>query len=141
MAGQKGYKGKVSIATTTILGVGSWTPSGSVIAMLDGTALTDEYDVKEYGRTNPGNIVVNGFYDPSDTTGQDLVRAAHSNKTNMDTLRFYFGTGANDYFESDGTAELLISEVSPPTVDKDDSGLAPFSFTVEISKGALIKNT
>jgi len=139
MAGQRGYKGKVSLSTTKVVGIGKWEYSGITNQVLDSTELEDEFDSKEYGRGNGGTVTFSGFYDPDDSTGQAVIRAACIAKTAVDTIRFYFGAGESDYFKLDASASALVTNVSGPSADKDASGLCPISFTVEISGGTLEK--
>lgn len=138
MAGQKGYKGKVTVGSDSEVAlIGTWTPSGMQAAVLDGTALGDDYDVKVPGRINPGQIVCNGYYDPADTNGQAALHANFLAGTAVTTPKFYYS--ATGYFASDGNAVAYVTNITGPSADKDASGLCPISITFEISGGVFIK--
>ena len=139
MAGQKGYKGKTALGQNALTLIGKWTPSGMQAAVLDGTKLGDTYTVKAPGRIDPGNVTVEGFYDPDDSTGQDLLRAALAAGTAVDTLRFYYGSGETDFYYAASDTKLYVTGLTGPVVDKDDSGLCPVTYTIEISDGPLYK--
>ena len=140
MAGAKGYKGKITIGSDAEVAlVGRWTPSGMQAAVLDGTALGDDYTVKQPGRIDPGQITAEGYYDPADTAGQEQLRTNFLAGTAVTAPKFYYS--ATQYFESDGNAELFVTNMTGPGADKDDSGLCPMSITFEISGGAFVKDS
>jgi len=139
MAGEKGYKGKVQLGQVKVAEIGKWETSGIIIRTLDGTELGDEFDSKEYGPGSGGTITFSGWYDPDDSTGQAIIRAAAINKTKIQDIRLYFGALETDFFYCKGDVTCLVVNVGGPSADKDASGLCPINFTLEVSDGVLYK--
>ena len=140
MTAERGYKGKVTLGADTVAEMGRWEWTGINNALLDSSQLGDEFDSFEYGRGNGGVVTFSGWYDP-DCTHQGTLFTAAKDKTDVSTIRLYFGSGASDYFEPDTSVVCKITQCSAVSVDKDATGLAPISFTMTVSGGVLVKHT
>jgi len=136
-----GIDAKVSIGDDKVLGIGTWTITGGSYAELDDTEFGDEdFDALRGLRTG-GTVTFNGNYKADDTSGQDEVRSAYYNKTNLTTLRFYVDN--TSYYAPNQTtaaggglpAEMPISHIKilkEPDISFDKSGLGTISFEGKI---------
>ena len=84
-----GHKGKVSLGSNNILGMGTWNLPGMSIAELDDTEFGDDYTQFEFGLITSGQATFNGLYKKDDTQGQDMLRTALINKSDLTDIRFY----------------------------------------------------
>ncbi len=136
-----GYKGKVMLGQTTVLNIASWTGGGVTRAMLDSGYLGMPYDVFTVGPKSSDPISITGWYDPTDSTGQEAIRGYLLAGTSITNLRLYFDTNDTDFFTLGQDSEALVESVSSTTAEKGATTLCPISFSLRISKGALVKCT
>ena len=143
------YKGKVTLGSDTVLGMGTWSWSGLSRAMLDDTEFGDKVTDYVYDILEGGKVSFSGNFKADDTSGQDALRSALMNGTEISDIRFYVDD--NSYYAPNDTtaagggvpAEFPISHVKVESIDTDFSGpkgkLGEISFTVQVC-GALRLN-
>jgi len=142
MASKPGRACKVTLGANNILGMGTWEIGGGSVEELDTTEFGNDYQEISLGIITGGSASFNGIYKKSDTQGQDLIRAAFYNKSDITTLRFYIDSVS--YFTPNSTtaaggglpAESQISYIniiSEPTISADKGGLVTISFTGKVS--------
>ena len=131
------YKGKVTLGTASILGMGSWSHSGQGRAMLDDTTLGDSVSRYFPDILEGGKITVSGNFKKDDVTGHSTLLSAMFNESGIGNIRLY--VDATSYFTPNDTtganwvlpAGLPVSQVYVESYDVDFSG----------PKGALGKFT
>ncbi len=137
-----GYKGKIMLGQVTVARIASWSGGGITRAMLDSGYLGMPYDVVTPGPKASDPIVINGWYDPTDATGQELFRTYLLAGTAVPQIRLYFDSAATtDFFTLGQDSTAYVESVGSITADKSATGLCPISFTLRVSKGALVKCT
>jgi len=136
-----GKDGKVTIGTSTILGMGTWEIGGASIALLDDTEFGDDYDDVVPGLITGGTVSFSGIYKKDDATGQDALREAFFQGSEITDLRFY--VDETSYYAPNATLDettgggglptgvpvshiVLTSEPSI-TMDRNDLGKVSFS--------------
>ena len=133
---------KVTITENNVLGMGTWELGGGSITELDTTEFGNEFSEIELGICVGGNASFSGIYKKDDSKGQDILRAAFYNKSDITTLKFFVDSVS--YFTPNSTtaaggglpAESQISYiniVSEPSISVDMAGLVTISFTGKIS--------
>jgi len=142
MASKPGRACKVTLGANNILGMGTWEIGGGAVEELDTTEFGNDYQEISLGIITGGNASFSGIYKKSDTQGQDLIRAAFYNKSDITTLRFYIDSVS--YFTPNSTtaaggglpAESQISYINiinEPSISVDKAGLVTVSFTGKVS--------
>ena len=91
MAAKVGHKGKATLGSTKILGLGTWTISGIDADVLEDTEFEDTYKTYKINLREGGTIAFNGFYDPADSTGQTQLKTYWQSGTSVTSLRLYEG--------------------------------------------------
>ena len=138
---KQGIACKVTLAANNVLGMGSWTISGTSVAELDDTEFGDAYQQQLLGLITGGTVEFNGHYKVDDTQGQDLLRAAFYLKSNIADLRFY--VDAASYYTPNSTTAAggglpanapvsYIQLTSAPAFSVDKNGLATVGFSGKI---------
>lgn len=128
--------------TTKVLGMGAWEIGGGAVEELDTTEFGNDYQEISLGIITGGNASFSGIYKKTDTQGQDIIRAAFYNKSDITSLRFYVDSVS--YFTPNSTtaaggglpAESQISYIniiSEPTIAVDKAGLVTIGFTGKVS--------
>jgi hypothetical protein len=122
-----GRYASVRMGAVKILNLASW----------DMNLATDEIDASVFGTgfgaTMPGiqkwTVAVAGFYDPTDSTGQNVILAAKLNATKLTNIRFYVDN--TSYFTPDLTNDPNAGAyITSYAVKTDKSGLAALTFNV-----------
>ena len=145
-----GYLGKVTLGTTTVVGMGTWSIGGITTEEFDASAFGSNWKEYVYGMKDGGTISFNGYYDPTDYTGQNVLLLAQLGNTALTSLRFYYNSVS--YFEacqstgwfapntwSTGQDTILSSvRITSVSIDTDKSGLAKISFQGKVS-GCMVK--
>ena len=140
-----GYKGKVTMGANNVLGMGIWSHSGFAADLLDDSEFGTDYDDFMQGQTHCGKVTFNGKYKKDDTQGQDLLRSAMLNKSNITDIRFYVDS-VSYYTPNSTTAAgggLLAGtpvghvKVESVEVNFDKGDLATISFSVQCCNGPL----
>jgi hypothetical protein len=87
----------VKIGTSTVVGLGTWSLNGVTIDDIGVTAFGDTFKQFEDGLKDGGTISFDGWWDCADVTGQEALRYAQNQGTNLTTLRLYIDN--TSYFE------------------------------------------
>ena len=142
LASKPGRACKVTILTDTVLGMGTWELGGGSVTELDTTEFGNAFSEIELGICVGGNASFSGIYKKDDSKGQDILRAAFYNKSDITTLKFFVDSVS--YFTPNSTtaaggglpAESQISYIniiSEPSIAVDMAGLVTISFTGKVS--------
>ena len=130
----EGKNCKVSLGANKILGMGNWSLSGIVSDQIEDSEFEDEWKQFKLGMKDGGTVSFNGQYDKTDSTGQDVLRTANLNDTEITTIRFY--VDATSYWTPKTTNPASHVKVISWEVNADKNGLVQCSFSVKVS-GAL----
>ena len=98
MGAQVGRECKVSLGDTKTLGLGTWNISGIDIDTFDDSEFGDTYKTYKVALREGGTLSFDGYYDPTDSTGQTQMKTYWQNGTNLTSLRFY--TDSTSYWGS-----------------------------------------
>jgi len=140
-----GRDAKVTLGANIILGLGSWSITGGNFAELDDTAFGDESMQALRGLRTGGSVTFSGNYKKDDTQGQDMIKTAFWNKSDLTDIRFYvddtsYYTPNSTTFAGGGLpAETDISHIkifTEPTITVNMGDLAKTDFTGKI-EGAM----
>ena len=131
MGAQVGRACKIEYLGNSIVGMGTWTISGVDIDTLEDTEFADTYKTYLVGLRESGTIAFNGFYDPTDATGQTLLRTAWGVGTSITNIKLY--VNALSYWIPATTAPTSSVYITSWDVSADKSGLVACSFTAKIS--------
>jgi hypothetical protein len=144
------YQGKVTLGTVTVVGMGTWSLGGVTTEEFDASAFGSNWKEFKYGMKDGGTVSFNGYYDPTDYTGQNVLLLAQLANTALTSLRLYYN--ATSYFEACQTVgwfapntwsvnqDTIASSVrvTSVTIGADKSGLATISFEGKVS-GCMVK--
>jgi len=119
----------VRIGTKQTLGIGTWTISGIDADVIEDTEFGDTYKTYVIGFREGGNISFSGHYDPTDASGQDVIRTAWENATEVTSLRLYVDS-TSYWLVSDSIGGLYITSWE---VSADKADIARCSFTAKVS--------
>lgn len=146
MATTVGKDAKVTIGTTTVLGMGTWSMGGVTTEEFDASAFGDQWKTFLYGMKDGGTITFNGHLNMADVTGQQILFAANAKNSAIASLRFYVDNTSywvpnqtTDYFGPGalstgmGTPGLCNVNITGISVGEDKSGLGTVSFTARIN--------
>lgn len=132
--GIPGKNCKVTVDGNKVAGIGSYTIPGATTELLDDTEFGDDWKQWLLGLKDGGEMTFEGLYDPTDTTGQDVLRDANLNDTQVTNIRFYVNAASYWIPKTTGPASYVL--VSAWDVNAEMNGLVRCSFTVKMS-GAL----
>lgn len=136
------FKGKVTLGTHTVLGVGTWSWSGESVGMLDDTSMGDVAGRYLPDIVEGGQLTFSGNYKKDDTTGQDALRSYMLNRAAITDIRLY--VDASSYYTPNSTtgagggvpAGFPVSAVYVQDHSVDFSGpkgaLGKVSFTLKV---------
>ena len=130
----KGKNTKFNIGTSKVSLMGTWGMTGVTTDILEKTEFGDDWKQFEVGLKDGGQITVSGFYDPTDSSGQDALRTANLNDTEMTTIRLYIDS--TSYWTPKTTNPASYCLVTDWDINSDVAGLVSASFTLKVS-GAL----
>jgi hypothetical protein len=146
MAGNtvEGKDGKVTIGATTVLGIGSWTYTPGAANELDDTEFGDTSEKILLGIRKRGTISFSGLAKKGDTTGQEVLKRAKINGTNLTNLRFYesdtsyyVANQTTGYFAPDSTTgndtQPSYINITSFDIKSDKSGLGAITFSGTVS--------
>jgi len=140
-----GYKGKVTLGTSTILGMGTWSLTGITADQMESSEFRDNWKTYEFGMKDGGTVAFNGWLDPADTTGQQTLMKANLDNTDLTSLRLYVDMASyyepcqtTSYFAPGSLStgqDTVYSYVNITSYDisMDKAGLATVSFTGKVS--------
>lgn len=144
-----GYKGKVTLGASTIVGMGTWSMSGVTSDQMDASDFGDNWKTFEFGMKDGGTISFDGLLDPADTTGQLALQIANLSNTDLTSMRLYLDN--TSYYEACQSTgyfgpgalstgyDTIYSYVNITSFDvsMDKGGLATISFTGKVS-GSMV---
>ena len=127
----EGKNCKVSLGANKVLGMGNWTLSGVESDQIEDTEFEDEWKQYKLGMKDGGTVTFNGQYDATDTTGQDVLRTANENDTEITDIRFY--VDANSYWTPTTTSPASHVKVISWEINSDKNGLVQATFSCKVS--------
>ena len=160
MAVAEGRNGKITIfnsssATTamhTVAEMGEWSISGITRNTIDFTAFGDTVQKHKPGMLDPGTLTFNGWFDASDSTGQQQfitllssgTLIASSSGTFPNRLRLW--TNDDTSFDGYGYFEVPAAQyagvyITSMEVGTNKDGLCSVSFTGKITGGLMTFST
>lgn len=126
-----GNNAKVTLGSTTVLGMGNWRMTGITVDLLETTSFGDTAKQFLTGLVDFGTVTFGGLYEMSNTGGQSTLISAALNNSKIANLRLYLNSVS--YWVpniSHGTmgsdAGVLITNV---VIGQDKSGLGTIEFT------------
>lgn len=135
---------KVALGTATVVGMGTWSLSGISSDQLDDSAFGDDWKKFKFGMKDGGQITFNGLYDPADITGQEVLKQANLDNSDVYNLRLYVDN--TSYYEpcattyywspSDTTGNPTVKSnvnITAWDANADKSGMMQTSFTAKVS--------
>ena len=128
----------VKLGTATVVGMGTWSIDGIAADQMDKSALGDDWKSFEFGMKDGGSVTFSGLCDPDDVTGQDVLRAANANNTDITDIRFY--TDDTSYYAPCRTTGWL----TPADTTGNDTILSNVnvtSFSVSADKADMLKTS
>ena len=140
-----GKDGKVTLGATTVVGMGTWSLDGVSVEEFDASAFGDEWKSFKYGMKDGGTVSFNGHYDPTDSTGQQMLQLANLYNSALTDLRCYVDdtsyfvpSQSTSYFAPGAYSTGMPGKVSTVTITAfnigaDKSGLETVSFTGKVS--------
>ncbi len=144
MSKKPGAKFKVTLGANTIVGMGSVQLNGIAIEQLETTAFGDEWKQFVMGMKDGGEMSFNGFFDPDDANGQEALRVANLNATDITNLRVYYDQTSyyelcqtTGYFSptltSNQKTQKSYANVVSFNVSADKSSVATSEFKLKVS--------
>lgn len=135
---------KILIGAYKILGMGNWSLSGATAEQIESTVYGDNWRTYEFGVKDGGTISFGGFLDPADSTGQEALRYAHNENTDLTGLMLFVDSSSSyqpnltvGYFSPATTtgADTPVSHVNLISVDinSDRGGLVSITFQAKVS--------
>lgn len=132
MAFLAGNKGKVTLGSATVVGMGSWKLNGITVDLLESTSFDDTAKQYMTGLLDYGTVEFAGLYDPADTTGQGILVSAMLNNSKIANIRLYVDNTSywtpNVTTGSGGLAAAGLYLTAVP-IGMDKSGLGTISFS------------
>lgn len=135
---------KVTLAANAVTGMGTWKVGGITSDQMDTTVFDQNWKTFEFGAKDGGTVTFNGLLDPDDTTGQDVLRAAQLNNTDISDLRLYIDDTSyfepcqtTGYFSPSNTTgnDTIPSHVNivSQDIDADKASMVSASFSAKVS--------
>ena len=134
----------VKLGAVTVVGMGTWSIDGITADQMDASALGDDWKTFKFGMKDGGQVTFSGLCDPDDVTGQDVLKAANANNTDITDIRFY--ADDSSYFAPNATTGYLTPanttgndtlkshvNVTSFSLSADKSDLMKTSFTCKVS--------
>lgn len=125
---------KVMYGSNIVAGMGTFSISGFTPDIQEDTSFGDT--VKTWvnaGIGDAGTVSFSGNYDPSDSTGQDILNALAESGTGVNCLYFYISTSC--FYRVASGGEIIITKGGGVTMQK--SGLGTCSFEGRVSAKAM----
>lgn len=128
MAFKAGKDAKVTLGSSTVVGMGNWKLNGITVDLLESTAFGDSAKQFMTGLLDYGTVEFGGLYDPADTTGQAILMSGLQNNSKIGTIRLYVDN--TSYWTPNVTAVSAAGMlVQSCPIGTDKGGLATISFT------------
>lgn len=131
MSFKVGRSCKVAIGSNKVSGMGTVTLSGVESDLLDKTEFGDTWKQWEVGLKDGGELTFEGLFDPDDTNGQEYLRSANENNTEVTDIRFY--VDANSYYIPATTNPSSHVKITRWEVNTAVNEMVRTSFTCKIS--------
>ena len=131
MAAKAGFLAGVKYLGDKVAGMGTWNMSGLTREVLEDTEFGDNVKTFVFGLADGGTIDFNGYYDPTDTTGQLTLEAAVLAGTVLATSMLQFFIDSTSYWSVSSGGSYLVTKAQAVSMDK--SGLGQISFSVKVS--------
>jgi len=129
------YVGRIAdvlVGTYSVSEMGTITMGGLTNDVIEHTSFGDTFKLYEFGMGDYGTLSFSGWYDPSDSTGQSILRSAAVNVSKLTNLYLYIdNTSFWAAKTSSVTGAILMTKVDAWTTDKD--GLARIDFEAKVS--------
>lgn len=125
MAATKGKAGKVMYGSVVVANMVEWSISGMTVATEDVTpfnATIKSFVAAEAG--DPGTISFNGFYDPTDTTGQIAIAALCSPGLGVNNLYLY--ANVSTFWRVAAGGEIIVTKANAITQPRSRTGTISF---------------
>ncbi|NOR27607.1 MAG: hypothetical protein GQ540_03650 [Lutibacter sp.] len=131
MAAKSGRLCSIKLGTNLIQLMGTWSMPGVSTDLLESTAFGDDWKQFKTGLLDGGTITFNGLYDPADTTGQDALRTANEDSTELTDVRLYIDSTSYWIPTTTGPASYML--VTDWEIGADKSALMTASFSLKVS--------
>lgn len=130
-----GNHAKVTLGTTTVLGMGNWKMTGVTVDLLETTSFGDTAKQFLTGLMDWGTATFGGLYEMSNTGGQSTLLSAMINNSKIANLRLYLNSVS--YWVANITDTTFGSDageyVTAVNIGQDKSGLGTIDFTVKFT--------
>ena len=140
MAKRKGHQGKFALGSSKVLGIVSFTIPGINWDKISDDEMGDTIKGFLLGMGDAGEIQLSGQWDPDDTSGQAVLRAANLAGTAItdpriypDSVTSYFGVNTSDF----PSMKVYVTKFD---CKADMSGLYTVDMTLALSKGCMKLN-
>lgn len=127
MATYSGRNARIAVNGALITEMGSWSIDRSADE-IDTAAFGDGWKKSDVGMKGWSGSM-DGFYDPADTTGQQVLEDAYQNGTLIQDIKFYIKYST--------TSGETIRYLTPDTTSDPDAGLRITSLNVSIDKAGV----
>jgi len=134
MATYSGRYNHVKFGSNDIVGIGNWNMEGVTVDQIDTTAFGSTWKTFEAGMSDGGQITFEGYYDKTDSTGQEILRAANVAGTHLTSLFFYVDN--TSYYAPKTTNPASYILITSYTVTADKNDIMRTTFTAKVS-GAM----
>jgi len=139
MSVRVGRNAKVVLGTYTVAKMSSWRLEGITTDLLETTGFGDDPKQYEFGLSDYGVVAVNGYYDPDDTVGQNMLRSANINQSKITDLKLYVDN--TTYWTPDVTtlsaAGVLVQSWA---IAMDHAGVGTIEFSGKMT-GPMVEET
>lgn len=131
MSSKSGTDATVKVENTvTVLNLATWSFTDESEA-LKAAVFGDTFNkVHGIGTRNISGSVT-GFFDPDDTTGQDVIITAYENRTTVSGFRLYIDNTV--YYHADGTDDNDGIWITSYNVSAAQNEIIPVEFNFEVS--------
>jgi hypothetical protein len=132
------------MGATAVLGIGNWKYTPGVAAELDDTEFGDTVEKIKLGIRKRGSVSFSGIMKKGDLTGQEALKRALVNATDVTDLRFmedatsfYAPNQTTGYFSPSSTSANSTQKswinITSFDIGSDKAGLATISFSGTVS--------
>jgi len=130
-----GNNAKVTLGSTTVLGMGNWKMTGITVDLLETTSFGDVAKQFMTGLMDWGTATFGGLYDMSNTGGQSTLISAMINNSKIANLRLYLNSVS--YWVANISHATMGSDageyVTGCNIGQDKNGLGTIDFTVRFT--------
>ena len=135
----------VKLGANTVVGMGTWSISGVTADKMETSEFGDNWKTYAFGMKDGGTISFSGLSDPDDTTGQEALKLANVENTDLTDIRFYVDdtsyyhpNSTTGYFSpasttGNDTPASCYCNVDSYSESADKSGMLMIDFTATVS--------